>query len=372
VSAEAAGEPADSMQLAPAIETQDPKFFARIGLALLHPRWALAVAGDRRFAGRSGSDLIRMIGVLLIATQLRGLVGSFWLLEESPSLAVRSLMHVLTRSLTVDLAFLVVGALLIWLVAGAKRNLGRAFDLACVAALPLLFVDITATFVIRALDARVPVAASAVLSVIAWAWTGALLALATRPARIASARRMPPPRRLVVTARRAGLSVLAIAIAGAAIQTLWIVTNLEHVRPVAADEPAPAFALPTIVDDKGTLGPRRELAASLGKIVILDFWATWCKPCIKALPRLEALSRQPGVEVFAINLAKQDDPGAAFALFKQRGYRMTLVADDGLVSDRYGVSMIPHTIVIDREGLVRTPRGAVMTEVEQMVEQIRK
>ncbi|MEO8705252.1 MAG: TlpA disulfide reductase family protein [Kofleriaceae bacterium] len=365
-------EPADSMQLSPAIETANPGFLGRIGLAIMHPRWALAVAGDRRFAGRSGSDLIRLIGILLLATQLRGLVGSLWLVEDSAALAMRGVMHVLTRSLTVDLAFLVLGALLIWGISGSKRDLGRAFDLACVAALPMLFVDITATFVIRALDAHVPVAVSAALSVIAWAWTGALLALAIRPARVAASRKMLPPRLLVATTKRAGYSMLAISVAGTAIQAMWILRNLEHVRPVSANEPAPAFVLPAIVDDKGTLGPRHDLAAAHGKVVIVDFWATWCTPCIKSLPRLQKLSKLPGVQVFAINLAKQDDPGAAFALFKQKGYTMTLVADDGLVSERYGVSMIPHTVVIDQEGLVKTPRGAVMTEVEHIVEEIRK
>ena len=109
--------------------TGGPRWLARIGLAIVDPRQALAVASDRRHAGRSGSDLILMIFVLLAATQLRGLVSAVWFFEESAGLAGRTLIAVLTRSLVVDLAFLVLGALLVWLLAGRHRNLGRAFDL---------------------------------------------------------------------------------------------------------------------------------------------------------------------------------------------------------------------------------------------------
>src|SRR5512146_2319983 len=53
--------------------------FARFGLAIAHPRWALTVAADRDHAGRSGSDLIAAIGLLLVGTQLRGLATAAWL-----------------------------------------------------------------------------------------------------------------------------------------------------------------------------------------------------------------------------------------------------------------------------------------------------
>lgn len=339
---------------------------ARIGLAIVRPQRALSIASDRRFAGRSGSDLLRMIAVLLLATQLRGLIASIWLVQDSVQLAMRGVVHVLTRSLTLDLGFLIVGALALWLAGGARRDLGRAFDLACVAVLPLLFVDIAATFAFRALDARVPADVALVLTLASWAWTGVVLALATRAARPTS---QPPPANLVVAARRAGLGVIAIAAVGTAIQIAWIAAHLEQIRPVTAGDPAPGFALPTIVDDRGTLGARRELAASAGHVVVVDFWATWCGPCIKSLPELEALSHRPGVEVIAIN---QDDPAAAWRLFAAQRYTMALLADDGLVSDRYRVTTIPHTVVIDRAGIVRLVARGASGELEAIVEQIRK
>jgi thiol-disulfide isomerase/thioredoxin len=357
--------------LRPELDSGDATFCSRIGLAIVKPRVALAVANDRRFAGRSGSDLIAMIVVLLLATQLRGLVASLWLVEESFGLAMRGVLHVLTRSLVVDLAFLVVGALCLWALAGSRRNLGRAFDLACVAALPLLLVDITATFVIRALDAPVPFALQWGLTAVSWAWTGSLLALAVRSIRATPSRTATPKALLRVT-RQVGWGVLATAAAGLAIQAVWIARHPDEVRPVVAGAPAPSFSLPRIVDREGRFGPRVELAASRGKITVVDFWATWCQPCVRSLPKLEALARTPDVEVIAIDLVSQDDPGEAFALFADRGYRMTLLADDGLVSARYNVGTIPHTVVIDREGKVHEVwRGAGMN-LEAVVEQIRK
>jgi thiol-disulfide isomerase/thioredoxin len=163
---------------------------------------------------------------------------------------------------------------------------------------------------------------------------------------------------------------VAVAAVACAIQVVWIARNVEHVRPVDSDMAAPQFALPTITDDKGTPGPRLELASLRGKITIIDFWATWCGPCIKALPKLDKLAREPDVEVLAVNL---DDRALAFKLFAQKGYQMTLLADDGTVSERYGVAEIPHTVVIDREGMVRhVARGEALEAIVRVVEQIRK
>src|SRR5690606_19884019 len=110
--------------------------------------WALAIASDRRSAGRSGTDLIALIAIVLAATQLRGLVGAIWLGGAiDAGLGLRAVTRILTDALVMDLVFLVLGALALWLGAGPRRNLGRAFDLACVAAVPLFVVDLGAIVV---------------------------------------------------------------------------------------------------------------------------------------------------------------------------------------------------------------------------------
>ncbi len=319
-------------------------FLGRLGLAITRPRAALALAALRRNAGRSGSDLIAVIGLLLLATQLRGLFAAGWLgVAVSPSLGLRGAMHVLTKTLTVDLGFLVVASLILFVLGGARRNLGRAFDVACVAALPLVLVELVATVVVRAADLDVPPALQIALAGISYAWSGALVVLAAvRPAE-------PAPGS--TRARRVGLAVVGIAIAGTLVQGVFIARNLDALRPMTDGDVAPELALPAI-GPRGALGAPVALTSTRGKVTIIDFWATWCGPCLRAMPGLDALARRypDDLVVIAINI---DDPAEARALFDERGYRMTLVADDGHASERYGVTTIPHSVVLDRAGVVR-------------------
>jgi len=341
--------------------------FARIGLAIAKPRFALAVAADRKNAGRSGSDLILLIVILLAATQLRGLVGAVWLGKVVDAmLGLRASMQILTRSLTVDLAFLVLGAFVLFAAAGPKRNLGRAFDLACVAAIPLLVMEIVATTIVRALDTEVSMPVGWVLAALSWGWAGSLLALAWRPARSGIA---PPalPDAVQRPARIAGWTLAAIAVAGTVLQITWIAKHVDSMRPVTVGNTAPAFALRTI-GKGGVLGERRGISAN--KVTVIDFWATWCGPCIKSLPKLERMARdKPDVEVITVNL---DDAAAARALFEEAGFTMTLLMDDGEVSDRYSVTSIPHTVVIGRDGMVKRVFRGGTNALDAAVEEIRK
>lgn len=148
--------------------------------------------------------------------------------------------------------------------------------------------------------------------------------------------------------RRAGWAVIALAAVALAMNVVWIARHLDWLRPLEAGRPAPAFALPRL--DGGGVVRDQDLR---GKVVVLEFWATWCKPCLVSLPRLERAARRWGdqVAVLAINL---DDRAAAAAIFADAGYRaMVLVADDGETSARYQADMLPHAVVIDRAGVVR-------------------
>jgi thiol-disulfide isomerase/thioredoxin len=352
------------------IAAGSPRFLARLGLAIAHPRWALTIAADRNQAGRSGSDLIAAIALVLAATQLRGLATAAWLgTSVEPGLGVRAALRVLTGALTVDLGLFVLGALVVFALAGARRNLGRAFDLACVAALPLLFVDLGATVVVRTAGiTTVPNAVSWLLSGLSYGWMGLLIVLATRTARTAPLRTQVPPAEVDRPARRLGWGIAAVAALGVVVQIAWIADNLELVKPMKTGGEAPALSLAQI-GPGGTLGDRLTLAATRGKVTVLDFWATWCSPCLASMPRLEKLARShPDVAVLAINT---DDPVAARALFDERGYTMKLLADDGDVSQRYGVSAIPYTVIIDRRGVVREVVRGAGSDLAAIVDAVR-
>jgi thiol-disulfide isomerase/thioredoxin len=265
------------------------------------------------------------------------------------TLGLRAAVHLLTATLTLDLGVLVIAALGVFAAAGPRREMGRAFDLACVAVLPLVLVELVATGVTRGLELEPPAGVMLAASAVGYGWTLALLGLAVQQARAAGEAEVPG-------ARWAGRVLAGLTAALLALQVAFVAGHLERLRPLTAGAHAPPFALASI-GPHGALGPRVELPHD--RPVVIDFWATWCGPCLEALPRLDAFARRhPEVAVLAVNL---DDPAAARALFDERGYTPALIADDGETSQRFGVSTIPHTVVIDREGRVRqVARGGVI------------
>jgi len=120
--------------------------------------------------------------------------------------------------------------------------------------------------------------------------------------------------------------------------------------------PAPAFALETLNGAKGDLQDYR------GRFVVLNFWATWCPPCLEEMPSLEALQqryRDKNLRVLAIS---SDEEGAEIVnqFIVKLGTTFPILLDpDQQVSDRYGAGSLPVTFVLDPEGrVVAAAQGA--------------
>ncbi|MGH7997487.1 MAG: TlpA family protein disulfide reductase [Opitutaceae bacterium] len=113
--------------------------------------------------------------------------------------------------------------------------------------------------------------------------------------------------------------------------------------------PAPAWALP---DLQGTSVTSNQFK---GKVVVLDFWATWCPPCRAEIPGLESLYRQyadKGLVIVGISL-DQDGPAKVKAFVKQHGLTYPIVMGNEQVSSNYGgIDAIPTTFVINRKGAI--------------------
>ncbi len=114
------------------------------------------------------------------------------------------------------------------------------------------------------------------------------------------------------------------------------------------DKPAPDFEL-ELLD-----GQKASLAGLRGKIVILDFWATWCGPCLNSLPILMEIEKENKEDITLIAVNQQEDPEELRAFLATQLWDLTVGLDrDGQLGQVYGASAIPLTVVLDREGVVR-------------------
>ncbi|WP_435020070.1 redoxin domain-containing protein [Tundrisphaera sp. TA3] len=115
-------------------------------------------------------------------------------------------------------------------------------------------------------------------------------------------------------------------------------------------QPAPDFTLKLLG------GGDFHLADARGQVVILDFWATWCGPCLQAMPQIDKVAHEfeaKGVKLVAVNL--QEPPAKITALLERIKLSPTVALDrDGIVAGKYAADAIPQTVIVDRDGkLVR-------------------
>lgn len=138
---------------------------------------------------------------------------------------------------------------------------------------------------------------------------------------------------------RAGIGLLAIAL-------VLVVYAAIHERIVEAGDSAPDF---TVTTDAG-----RAISVSKfgGKLLVLNFWASWCQPCIEETPSLSAFAEQyadKGVVVLAVSVDKDEQ---AYRKFVEKFRPAFLTAHDLKVHEDYGTFAYPESYIIDASGKV--------------------
>ena len=95
-------------------------------------------------------------------------------------------------------------------------------------------------------------------------------------------------------------------------------------------------------------------------LVLIDFWATWCGPCVKSLPGLvEAMASYPEDKVAFVAVNQGETKEQVEKFLTTRGLKMAVALDgDQSVAKKYGVDGIPHTVVIGRDGKVALVKTA--------------
>lgn len=138
---------------------------------------------------------------------------------------------------------------------------------------------------------------------------------------------------------------------------------------VEAGDRAPGFQAP-LLGEGGDL----DLASYKGKVVYLDFWASWCPPCLTSLPILEQLRKEfpaTDFQVVAVNL--DTDTGRAKRFLSKRSIGYPSASDpSGKIPEKFGLETMPTSYLIDREGVVRhVHKGFRKSDVDGLRTRIR-
>lgn len=124
----------------------------------------------------------------------------------------------------------------------------------------------------------------------------------------------------------------------------------EMLRKDLVGKPAPAWDKVTFV--KGA--PPSAPPDANGRVVVLDFWATWCVPCRMAMPQLSRLQDRYGAEGLAVVGLSSEDAAPVLTYVRHESPRYSVALDtDAQATRRFGVVSYPTVVVIDRRGTVR-------------------
>lgn len=128
---------------------------------------------------------------------------------------------------------------------------------------------------------------------------------------------------------------------------------------IAPGESAPGFDLPDLE------GKRVSLADFKGKTVVLNFWGTWCPPCVAELPSLEALYKQGGGKFVVLGISEASARDDIKALKDKYGLTYPFLLDaQGAVQQKYKVNGLPETFIINPDSkisLINDPATGVAT-----------
>jgi peroxiredoxin len=129
-------------------------------------------------------------------------------------------------------------------------------------------------------------------------------------------------------------------------------------RPVEVGNPAPDFRLPT------PNGSSLALSELRGKVVVLNFWATWCVPCRAEMPALENVFQEHGPRgLVVVGVGVQESAEKVLAFLPEVGVSFPILLDsDTRLATRYRATGLPATFIVDRRGVVRDIRLGPYTE----------
>ncbi len=142
-----------------------------------------------------------------------------------------------------------------------------------------------------------------------------------------------------------GLFIVAVVVA---ILFMGLGKDPQHIDSPLIGRPAPGFALKVVGS-----GETIDLSRYRGKPVVLNFWATWCRPCWDEHPVLTASAQMMGDHVQFLGVVFQDEESKIKSFLEQRGWAYPTVVDErGKTAIAYGVGGVPETYFLDKNGTI--------------------
>lgn len=127
-------------------------------------------------------------------------------------------------------------------------------------------------------------------------------------------------------------------------------------------KPAPSFKLELLDGGEFDLSQQKDK-----NIVILDFWATWCGPCVRVMPVMEEVANEykdKGVILIAVNL--RESPQKIRSFLQEQGLHPIVALDkDGAVGTVYKAEFIPQTVIIDKDGIVQAVHVGALPNLKE-------
>lgn len=133
----------------------------------------------------------------------------------------------------------------------------------------------------------------------------------------------------------------------------WLISAPQSLTTKSVLKPLPEISLPDAT------GKQRSLNEWQGKVLVLNFWATWCPPCLKEMPVFQAIQNEyskQGLQVIGVAI-DEANPVNAFIAQKQIAYPILLAQDEGAkIAHSLGnvFNTVPFTVVVNRQGQIVT------------------
>ncbi len=143
------------------------------------------------------------------------------------------------------------------------------------------------------------------------------------------------------------MAVVVVVLVGAVVAAVLLTSGGTSTSATRAGRDAPDFNLPNLQDGKGSI----NLASYKGTPVLVNFWATWCTPCVQEMPLLEAAHKKWGSKVQFIGIDRQDYKPDAVTFAAKAHVSYPLASDPNATLDgAYRLRGMPTSVFIDRDG----------------------